>query len=510
LTQPDAKEYDRDGMADVRVVIIGSGFGGLGMAIRLKQAGFGAITILEKAARVGGTWRENTYPGAACDSPSFLYCYSFEPKADWSRKWAPQPEILGYLEDCARKHDLLRHIRFNTEVTGARFDEAAGVWRIRTAAGDTVEAEVLVSATGQLNRPSVPALPGIERFAGRHFHSACWEHDVPLDGRNVAVIGNAASAVQFVPEIAPRVRRLAVFQRSANWMVPKNDRLYGEREKRLYARFPFLARLYRWWIYLQYEKRFPVFRQNRLLTRLATLASRRALGQQVPDPELQRLLLPDYPLGGKRILISDDYYAALQRENVALVTSPIEQVTPDGIRTRDGRHVPADVIIFATGFQTTGFLAPMRIEGADGRVLDDVWQQGADAYLGLAVAGFPNFFMLYGPNTNLGHNSIVFMLECQVNYVVRCVQALAARGLRYLDVRAEVVRAYNAELQHTLRRTVWARTDHSWYKRADGRITNNWSGTTLAYWWRTRRPDFGHYRQVPRVAAVEPAVSKVA
>jgi cation diffusion facilitator CzcD-associated flavoprotein CzcO len=497
-------------MTNPRVVIIGSGFGGLGMAIRLKQAGFTAITILEKASRLGGTWRENTYPGAACDSPSFLYCYSFEPKTDWSRKWAPQPEILEYIEHCARKYDLLPHIGFNTEVTGARFDEGAGVWRVRTAAGDTLEAEVLVSATGQLNRPAQPEIPGLDRFRGPHFHSACWDHGVELAGRDVAVIGNAASAVQFVPAIAPRVRRLAVFQRSANWMMPKNDRAYGARERRLYARFPFLARAYRWWIWLQHEARFPVFRQGRLVTLLATAMARRALRKQVPDPELRRVLLPDYPLGGKRILISDDYYAALQRENVELVTSPIDQVTGDGIRTRDGHHVPADVIIYATGFQSTSFLAPMRIEGREGRVLDDVWRNGADAYLGLTVAGFPNFFMLYGPNTNLGHNSIIFMLECQVNYVVQCVQALAGRGLESLEVRPEVVRAYNAELQSILRRTVWARTDHSWYKLADGRITNNWSGTTFAYWLRTRRPAFDHFRLVRRAAVREAAVSKVA
>jgi cation diffusion facilitator CzcD-associated flavoprotein CzcO len=497
-------------MVNPRVVVIGSGFGGLGMAIRLKQAGFTALTILEKAARLGGTWRENTYPGAACDSPSFLYCYSFEPKTDWSRKWAPQPEILAYIEHCARKYDLLRHIRFDTEVVGARFDEAAGVWRVRTSAGDTIEAEVLVSATGQLNRPSQPSLPGLDGFRGRHFHSACWEHDVDVTGRDVAVVGNAASAVQFVPAIAPRVRRLAVFQRSANWMMPKNDRVYGEREKRVYRRLPFLARAYRWWIWLQHEARFPIFRQGKVATLLATAAARRALRTQVPDPELQRVLLPDYPLGGKRILISDDYYTALQRDNVDLITSPIDHVTGDGIRTRDGRHVPADVIIFATGFQSTSFLAPMRIEGRDGRVLEDVWEKGAEAYLGLAIAGFPNFFMLYGPNTNLGHNSIIFMLECQVNYVVRCVRALAARHLTALEVRPEVVRAYNAELQSVLRRSVWARTDHSWYKRADGRITNNWSGTTFAYWWRTRRPALDHYRLVPRAVAAEATVSKVA
>jgi cation diffusion facilitator CzcD-associated flavoprotein CzcO len=496
-------------MTNPRVVIIGSGFGGLGMAIRLAQAGFTDVTILEKAAHLGGTWRDNSYPGAACDSPSFLYCYSFEPKTDWSRKWAEQPEILAYIEHCARKYDLLRRIRFDAEVTGARFDEAAGVWRVRTSAGDTLEAEILVSATGQLNRPAVPTLPGIERFRGPHFHSARWDHGVDLDGRDVAVIGNAASAVQFVPRIAPRIRRLAVFQRSANWMVQKNDRLYSEREKRLYRRLPLLARLYRWWIWLAYESRFPVFRRSRLMTTLGMLAARRAL-DEVPDPALRRALEPDYPLGAKRILISDDYYATLQRDNVTLVTSPIDEVTADGIRTRDGRHVPADVIIYATGFQTTSFLAPMRIEGRDGRVLEDVWRDGAEAYLGLAVAGFPNFFMLYGPNTNLGHNSIIFMLECQVNYVVRCVQALAARHLTSIEIRPEVVRAYNAELQSVLRRSVWAQTDHSWYKRADGRITNNWSGTTVAYWWRTRRPVLDHYRLVRRAAVREATVSKVA
>jgi len=497
-------------MASPRVIIIGSGFGGLGMAIRLRQAGFGAVTILEKAARIGGTWRENTYPGAACDSPSFLYCYSFAPKIDWSRKWAEQAEILAYIEQCARTYDLLPHIRFNTEVTGARFDDAAGVWRVRTSAGDTLEAEVLVSATGQLNRPSLPTIPGLERFRGPHFHSALWRPDVPLAGRDVAVIGNAASAVQFVPRIAPHVRRLAVFQRSANWMVPKNDRVYAERTKRLFRRFPLLARLYRWWIWLQYEMRFPVLRQRKLMTYLGMTAARRGLEQQVADPALRRVLTPDYPLGAKRILISDDYYPALQRENVALITTPIDEVTADGIRTRDGRHVPADVIIFATGFQTTTFLAPMRIEGRDGRFLEDVWRNGAEAYLGLAVAGFPNFFMLYGPNTNLGHNSIIFMLECQVNYVVQCVRALAERDLTSMEVRPEVVRAYNAELQSVLRRSVWAKTDHSWYKRADGRITNNWSGTTLAYWWRTRRPALDHYRMIRREDVRVAAVSKVA
>ncbi len=493
-----------------RVVIVGSGFGGLCMAIQLKRAGIESFTILEKAHRLGGTWRDNTYPGAACDSPAFAYCYSFEQKTDWSRKWSPQPEILGYLEHCARKYDVLRHIRFDTEVAGARFDEAAGAWRVRTTAGETLDAEVLVSGVGQLNRPSAPALPGLERFRGVSFHSARWRHDVDLAGKRVAVIGNAASAIQFVPQIAPVVQRLSVFQRSANWMVPRNNRPYGKREKRLFERFPRVARLYRWWLWFTYEQTFPVFRRNRLMSRLMTYVAERNIRDRVADAALRRTLRPDYPIGAKRILISDDYYQALGRENVEVVTGAIERVTGDAIVTRDGRAVPADVIILATGFDSTSFLVPMRLEGLGGRVLEETWQDGAEAYLGISVAGFPNFFMLYGPNTNLGHNSIIFMLECQVSYITACLRALAARDLAYIDVRAEVMRRFNDELQAVLARRVWATVAKSWYKRADGRITNNWSGSTIAYWWRTRRADLRLYTQKARTRETVANVAKVA
>jgi cation diffusion facilitator CzcD-associated flavoprotein CzcO len=493
-----------------RIVIVGAGFGGLGMAIQLKKAGIESFTILEKADRLGGTWRDITYPGAACDSPAFAYCYSFEQKTDWSRKWAPQPEILGYIEHCAQKYDLLRHIRFGSEVASARFDERAAVWRIRTAAGETIDAEVLVSAVGQLNRPSVPDLPGADRFGGVAFHSARWRHDCDLRDKTVAVIGNAASAIQFIPRIAPLAKRLYVFQRSANWMIPRNDRAYSEREKRFFARSPRLARLYRWWLWSTYEQRFPVFRGNRVMSAMFRRFADKSMRETVPDPALQRALVPDYPVGGKRILISDDYYQALGRPNVEVVTDGIARLTEDAIVTRDGRARPVDVIIFGTGFQTTSFLVPMRIEGLGGRVLDDAWRDGAEAYLGINVAGFPNLFLLYGPNTNLGHNSIIFMLECQVHYVMECLRALRERDLASLDVRADVMRAYNERLQATLARTVWAQTARSWYKRADGRITNNWSGTTAEYWWKTRRVDLGAYVQQARARTSDAAVAKVA
>src|SRR4029077_10516347 len=304
-----------------------------------------SFTIFEKATRLGGTWRDNTYPGAACDSPSFAYCFSFEQKTDWSRKWSPQPEILAYMEHCARKYDVLRHIRFDTEIASARFDADTGVWRLRTTSGETFEADALVSAVGQLNRPSSPTLPDLERFAGTVFHSARWEHDHDLRGKTVAVVGHAASAIQFSPQIARDVERLLVFQRSANWMIAKKDRTYGEREKRLFARFPLLARLYRWWLWCTYEIRFPVFRQNRWLGRRVSRMAEDHMREHIGDPELQRALVPDYPIGGKRILISDDYYQTLARDNVEVVTSAIDRVTEHGIVTRDGRERRADTVI---------------------------------------------------------------------------------------------------------------------------------------------------------------------
>ncbi len=480
-----------------RIAIIGSGFSGLCLAIQLQKAGFGSFTIFEKGERVGGTWRDNSYPGAACDSPSFAYCFSFEQKTDWSRKWAPQAEILGYLEHCARKHGLLPHIRFGCEIASARFDAQRSVWRLRTQAGEESEAEILVSGTGQLNRPYTPEIPGLADFAGVAFHSARWDHGCALAGKDVAVIGNAASAVQFVPEIAPRVRNLFVYQRSANWMFPKLDRPYTEKERARFARWPWLAKLYRSWIWLTFEVRWPVFRGNALLTRQTLKLANDHLRDSVADPELRKRLTPDYPIGGKRILISDDYYPALQRSNVHVVVEPIERITRDGVVTRDGVARRADVLILATGFETTSFLAPMRIEGAGGQSLDDAWKQGAEAYRGISVAGFPNLFLMYGPNTNLGHNSIIFMLECQTTYIIDCLRQMRERGLTAIDVRRSALRDFNAKLQRELAATVWTRTDHSWYKTKSGRITNNWSGSTLRYWWETRRADLRAYDSVP-------------
>lgn len=475
----------------MRVLIVGAGHSGICLGVHLGRAGID-YTILERASSLGGTWRDNIYPGAACDSPAFAYCYSFEQKTDWSRKWAPQPEILAYQEHCARKYGVLDNIRFDTEVVSARYDASLTCWSVRTANGETLTADILVSAVGQLSRPKQPDIEGLGDFHGPCFHSARWDTSAELDGKRVAVIGNAASAVQLVPAIAPKVKHLSVFQRSANWLFPKNDRVYSRWEQALYRRVTPLARLYRWWLWLMYELRYPVIRGKRFLSRRATDAAIEHLEEQVPDPQLRSQLVPDYPIAAKRVLISDDYYPALVRDNVELVTDPIDKVTRTGVITGGGREHHVDAIIMATGFDTTAFLAPMEITGTHG-TLDEAWSRGAEAYLGVSVAGFPNLFLMYGPNTNLGHNSIIFMIECQTRYIMDCLGKMRARGLRSIDVRADVQARYNQQIHADLDNTVWAQIDQSWYRLGGGRITNNWPRSTPAYWWRTRRAHLGDY-----------------
>jgi cation diffusion facilitator CzcD-associated flavoprotein CzcO len=488
-------------MRQPRIAILGAGAGGLCMGAQLRRAGFDDFTIFEKSERVGGTWHDNVYPGAACDVPSHLYSFSFERKADWSRKFAPQPEIQAYFQQLAERRGLLPHLRFGTEVSAASFDASAGAWHLRTRRGETFTADVLVSALGQLNRPHVPDFPGLSEFEGTAFHSARWNAAHDLTGETVAVIGNAASALQFIPRIAPRVKQLYVFQRSPNYVIPRNDRAYTEREKRAFARVPGLERLLRWWIYWLLELRFIGFTDGTWISRKLRQAALAYLEASIHDPGLREVLTPDYPVGCKRILISDDYYPSLARDNVEIVTSPIERFTRDAIVTRDGRTRPIDTVVFGTGFESTSFLAPLDVEGRDGRKLSEAWREGAEAYLGITVAGFPNLFLLYGPNTNLGHNSILFMIECQVRYALHCIRELVRRDLSWLDVRRDVMDRYNAEIQEALRRTVWSASCGSWYKTPSGRITNNWKGFTVEYWWRTRRPRPSDFEVRPRGGA---------
>ncbi len=471
-----------------RVAIIGTGFGGIGMACRLRQAGIETFTIYEKADAVGGTWRDNTYPGAACDVPSHLYSLSFAPKTDWTRRFPEQAEILGYLNEVTDRFDLRPQIRFETEVSAATWDEQRAVWRIDLADGTADEAEVLVAATGQLNRPQIPDIDGLDRFEGVTFHSARWNHDHDLTGRDAAVIGIGASAIQFVPEIAQDCRKLTLFQRSSNFVAPKPDGAFSEEARERFRRHPWLQRLYRLSIWVRFDARWLLFRKDSRPARMLRKRFETELSKVVTDDVPAEALLPDYPVGCKRILISNDWYPTLFRPNVQVVTDPVDRVTPHGVVTGGVEH-PVDTIIFGTGFASTGFLAPIQVTGRDGRDLHDEWRDGAEAHLGITVAGFPNLFLLYGPNTNLGHNSIVFMLERQIAYALTWIRRMVDDDAATVEVRSAAQADSNARLQRRLERTVCAASCHSWYKTATGKITNNWSGPTIAYWWQTRRPD---------------------
>lgn len=482
--------------SEVEVAIVGTGFSGLGMAIQLKRAGIDSFLLLEKAGEVGGTWRENTYPGAACDVPAHLYSFSFEPNPAWSQVYAPQAEILEYLRHCARKYGLLPHIRFHAEVTGAELDEARGTWTVITKDGRRVRARSLVLGNGALHLPVFPAIPGRESFQGTAFHSACWRHDVDLTDKGVAVIGTGASAIQFVPPLAARARKLYLFQRTPPWILPRDNTRFSEARRRLFARLPGVAWLYRAAIYWGLEWHAVLFLRQSWLSRLVEWAARKHLAASVPDPKLRGLLTPGYRLGCKRVLMSDDYYPALQRPNVELVCEGIESIGPRGVRTRDGVEREVDAIVYGTGFDVSRYLAPIRVVGRQGRELNEVWSGTPSSYLGIAVSGFPNLFLMMGPNTGLGHNSMVFMLEAQARYALQAIQQLRSRPLRWLEVRPEVQARFNEEVQHRLRRTVWQSGGcHSWYQTASGHNSALWPGFTFDYWRRTRQLRLSDYAQ---------------
>jgi cation diffusion facilitator CzcD-associated flavoprotein CzcO len=483
------------------VAIIGTGFGGLAAAVRLKQAGFDDLVLFEKSGDVGGVWRDNTYPGAACDVPSHLYSLSFAPKPDWSRRFAPQAEIHQYLRDVARDFDVVRHIRFGTEVLAAAFDEATGRWRLTLAGGAEHEADVLITATGQLSRPSTPDIPGLDSFQGTVFHSAQWDHAHDFRDERVAVLGTGASAIQFVPAIAPRTARLTVFQRSAPYVLRKPDRAYRSRALKAFRRVPGLLRLSREGNYFSNELRSLGFNTEPRLLFAHRARFRQHLAEQVPDPQLRRKLTPTDPMGCKRILMSDDWYPALQLPQVEVVTDRISGIRADSIVTADGAERQVDTIVLGTGFAATEFLAPMTITGRGGRDLHQQWKDGASAYLGTVVPGFPNLFVLYGPNTNLGHNSILVMLEAQVGWVVQAVRALQDRRLSRLEVRADVAAAFDAWVRRQLRGTVFATGCHSWYLTESGRNTQNWPASTLTFRRRLRRLRPGDFEAGPLVPA---------
>ncbi len=477
------------------VIVIGAGMSGLCMGIKLLKRGIEDFLILEKSDDVGGTWLDNSYPGAGCDVPSVLYSYSFAPNPDWSQSFSPQAEIQEYFRRCAERFGLLPRLRLGTAVAGAEWQGERGSWLLTLENGEQLRARCVVSALGQLNRPHIPAFPGQDGFAGESFHSARWNHGIDLAGKRVAVIGNAASALQLIPQVAEQAAQLHVYQRSANYVIPRNNRAYRGWEKWLFRRVPFLQRLRRLFVFLRGELLFyPVLRSDaRALLRLWEKQVKDYREAEIEDPELRAKLTPDYRIGCKRILISDDYYAAFRRANVELVTSPISAIDSHGVVSEDGVERPVDVLIYATGFETSAMHSAVEYRGEGGVSLQQAWSDGAQAYRGVCTHGFPNFFMLYGPNTNLGSNSIIFMVERQVGYIVDCIDKLLVHDLRSLDINARVERAYNAELQAEMSQTVWVATCESWYKNAAGRVVNNWPRSATAYWWHMRRPEFADF-----------------
>ena len=471
-----------------RVMIIGAGFGGIAAAIELRRHGFEDLTILEAAPAIGGTWFHNSYPGAACDVPSHLYSYSYEQRRGWSRFCSPQQEILSYLEEVAREYGIDELVRSAQRVTDCGFHPERSVWEVKTEAGERYEGDALVLATGQLNRPHVPALPGRERFTGHSFHSARWDHDYDLRGKRVAVIGTGASAVQFLPAIAPHVARLTVYQRTGNWMLPRENRVYPTWFRRAIASVPGLQPLRRRWIFDYCESLTLAIRHPRTLGRVFGLRSSMFMKSQLPDPELRAKVWPDYTFGCKRVLFSSYYLPALGRPNVELVTEPIAEVTESGLRTSDGLDREFDCIIWSTGFRASEFMAPMRVRGLDGLELHGVWEDGPHAHLGLTVPGFPSMFLMYGPNTNTSGGSIIVYLEAQASYIRQALVELHERGSRRLDVRPEVEAASDRATQAQFQGTAWTDCD-SWYRDRDGRIVANWPGYMREYLERTRTFD---------------------
>ncbi len=479
------------------VAIVGAGFGGVGMAIRLKQEGIEDLTVLERGESVGGVWRANTYPGAACDVPSHLYSFSFAPGHDWSRRYAPQPEILRYLEQVSARFGVDEHLRLNTEVTAAEFDPESGRWTVETEGGERREFDVLVTACGQLTRPALPAASGLSDFQGPAFHSAEWDHEVELAGKRVAVIGTGASAIQFVPEIAPRAGELTIYQRSAPWIIPKVDRAYPEWERRLFRRFPARVAAARAAMFAFFESFTYGFTGRPWMMTPFRAAANLARKRALSDPELRRRATPDYEMGCKRVLFTSDWYSTLTRPNVELIDGPIERVTAGGVIGPDGVERPADVIIYGTGFQSHGFVAPMQIRGLESRELNEVWGIRPEAFLGTTVSGFPNMFVLYGPNTNHGSGSVPYTLECQFSYVLDAVRRLRSADVRYIDLRADTQNAWRAEIAERSAGTIWKSGGcASWYLNARGENTNNWPGPWLEYRRRTRRIDPADYEFV--------------
>jgi cation diffusion facilitator CzcD-associated flavoprotein CzcO len=461
------------GNSSYRVVVIGAGFGGIGMGIALRRAGIEDFLIVDKGDGPGGTWRDNTYPGAACDVPSHLYEFSFAPNPRWSRRYAPGPEIQAYLENVAVQNGVRDRIRTGVEVEAARWCEECSQWLIETSAG-LFKADVLLTACGQLSVPSIPPLPGLDSFAGPAFHTAQWRHDVDLTGKRIAVVGTGCSAIQTVPEIQPLAARIDIYQRSPGWTFPKMDFAYRERTMRLFERFPVLQRADRAAVFAFMELGALGMTSQRWLLRPFQAVGRRQITGAIDDPDLRRRVTPTDEIGCKRLMLTDEWYPTLCKPNVSLITDRIKAIKGEGLVTEDGTLRPADVIVLATGFKTHGFVAPMEVVGAGGRTLAEEWSDVARAYLGMSVPGFPNMFLLYGPNTNGGTGSVIYTIEAAVNHVIAALRALERTQSRTIELRPEALATFDHQLREALSGTVWHTGCTSWYLDDRGNDPNQW------------------------------------
>jgi cation diffusion facilitator CzcD-associated flavoprotein CzcO len=477
------------------IAVVGGGFGGVGAAVMLRRAGYEDVTVFEKGERVGGVWHHNTYPGAACDVPSHLYEFSFAPNR-WSRRYAPQAEIQAYVEGVARRFGVLDKVRTGTEVKSARWDEERGRWQLRTSAGPH-EADLLLTACGQLSVPKVPAITGLESFDGPAFHTAEWRHDVDLAGRRVAIVGTGCSAIQVVPAIQPEVARLDVYQRSPGWTIPRMDYAYPDWAHTLFKRLPAVRRLDRAAVFGLMELGAAAMTRHRWMLPLFRSVARRQITQAIDDPELRRKLMPSDELGCKRTMLTDDWYPALAKPNVELVTDRIAEVTPNGVRDETGVERPADVLVLATGFATHGFVAPMEIAGRDGRRLAEEWADVPRAYLGLSVPDFPNMFLLYGPNTNGGTGSVIYTIEAGVGHALAALREMERAEASQIEVRREAAERFDRELRDALAGTVWHSGCTSWYVDENGNDPSQWPWLWSTYRRRTAHLDPDAYRVSP-------------
>lgn len=479
-----------------KIVILGAGFAGLGMAAQLKKAGINDFIILEKKSAIGGVWRDNIYPGAACDTQSHLYCYEFFPHLRVSRLYADQPEFIQYMNELIQEFNLEQHIIFNAEISSANWNENESKWGFTVNNTTNISSKYFIPAWGQLNTPNIPTFKGFEKFKGKSFHSAQWNNQISLNEKNIASIGAAASAVQYIPKVAPSAKKLTIFQRSANWILPRQQVIFTEEELDNFEKNPDDFMKSRGTLFDIREEGFSVLTQGSDEQKKGALEAKQYLEDTISDPILRQKLTPDYEFGCKRILRTSDYFPTLLRQNVYLNTTPIQEFYEEGIITKDGIHHPIDIVIFGTGFKSQAFHGNLNISGLNKKTLSDSWRDGAAAYLGISVPNFPNLFLLYGPNTNLNHNSILLMIELQQEYIIQLIKKMEKDHIQALVVSEEIFQHYNDTLQINLKETAFSTSCSSWYKNAAGKIINNWSGTVAEYQSLVEKFDIDDYRIV--------------